>query len=895
MAQAGQSYAQLTPKTSPRQIVLLTVLLLAVLVGWASAADRASAEYRHPSETAEFGPNGTGATNFTEVNTLAYQQSTDRLYVLDVSSGIHGFQHSAPGVFTPLGGNFPIAVTSKNRYSDLAVDDSAGSTAGDLYHTPDDPLITGYAPDGSPLATTYDGEGEICGLAVDNSGHLWGGRYRFSGEGSPGEGSVVEFTPGSGTIIKTVDTGAGAINPCKLAIDQSNNDLYVASDEGAGVWQYTAASGYTAAKRIGGLSYDGRVAVNGAKDIVYVGGGPNLEDEIRAYSTTTGSLLETIEPTGGSIQGLAVDEATDTLFVASSASNQVLEMPGVLAPKVTTDPPGNTAAVSGTVDPDGAGPITKCYFEFGPTSGGSTAYGSKQNCAQSLPINVASPVSATLPLAFETPYHYRLVVATGTGGTVSRGAERTITLHHVRGIKIEAPSQVTRTKAHLNASFEGTNEATSYYVQYGTSTAYGSRIPVAPAEEAVGPSAGTVAISVPVSGLSANTVYHFRMVAKNSQGASVSEDGTFATPWAVDSVSTEAATDIAETTATLNGSFDGATNDTPAVPLEGFHYYFEWGHDESYGNTTATPPGEDAGAHAETVHVSVPVSGLSPFNVDPLPYHYRLVVSNSTGTTYGPDVTFSTKSSGSTGEPPPVVKDPPRVTAARVEAILPTSATVAANVDPNGRQTTFVVEYGTSSGFSDVTPARSVGAQTDEVAVNASLDHLTPGTLYHYRVRANSDAGVAIGSDQTFTTSNAPVLESGEPSADSFSAHLSATVIPNGSPTEVRFQYGGETSYGSVTAPVDAGSGLTRQTVGIDLNGLQPGKTYHFRAVAVNGVGSANGSDQTFTTKSAATPPIAKGKRKSCKRGFLKRKGKCVRKHKKHKKHKRHKKHAGRR
>src|SRR5262249_15297781 len=151
------------------------------------------------------------------------------------------------------------------------------------------------------------------------------------------------------------------------------------------------------------------------------------------------------------------------------------------------------------------------------------------------------------------------------------------------------------------------------------------------AELSAGSTSGPTSISAPISGLQGAHTYHFRVVAKNSLGTSVAKDKEFTTPPAVDSVVTEDPTDVTRTTAMLNGSFDGGTNDTPPGPLEGFHYYFEWGPTTEYGNETAAPPGVDAGPHDETVQVSAEIEDLSVYLPDSQPYHYRLVVSNSTG------------------------------------------------------------------------------------------------------------------------------------------------------------------------------------------------------------------------------------------------------------------------
>ena len=852
-----------------RRALIFAISAVSVLGAWASAADSASADQRHLTATAGFGPDGTGATSFGNVKALAYQQASNRLYVLDSVGGIVGLSRTAPGVLAPLGGAFPLSTPSLGSAPDLAVDNSAGSTAGNIYLAPDGPMISGYGPSGTALPTTYNGVDPVCGVSVDNAGDIWGGLRRIS----TNLGTAVEFTPGSTAIAKTLEKfNTGPI--CKLAIDPSNSDIYLSPLGESGVWRYTAASGFeTGQEYVGTYDPNNRIAVDGTKHVVYIGG-ENSGGKIRAFSTTTGALLETIEVPGTAIRGLAVDEETDTVLVATGETNKVLEIPVVVAPKADTSEPIANAQVGGTVDPDGAGPIVDCYFEFGPT----TAYGSKQNCAQSLPIGSPTAVTAALPgLVREESYHYRLVVATATPGTVVKGADRTIKPRHVEGLKTEAVSKIGRTTAQLNASFEGSNEETTYYFEYGTSPDQLTRFPANPSEGVVAPSIGPVALAAPLSGLAGSTFYIYRVVAENSQGVSVEDWSGFTTAAAVNAVATEAATDISATTATLHGSYDGATNDTPPGPLEEFRYYFEWGLSPfQYDHRSALPPGKSGGAHAETVHVSAQISGLEPGVPGMTPYYYRLVVSNSTGTSYGPNMEFMTL--------PP---DKPRVTDVRAEAIQPTGATVAAKINSDLISATYRIQYGTSSKYDSVTPDRALAASSSDQPISVPLAGLARGTVYHYRVVATNSSGVTNSADQTFTTPSVPVIESSEAAAGMTTARLAASVVANARPTEVRFEYGASASYGSVTASIQAGSSLLAQAVSADLSALQPGTTYHFRALAANEIGTAVGPDQTFTTQLApaavpAPSARAKPKPKSCKRGFVKRKGKCVKK--KHKK-----------
>jgi predicted lipoprotein with Yx(FWY)xxD motif len=68
---------------------------------------------------------------------------------------------------------------------------------------------------------------------------------------------------------------------------------------------------------------------------------------------------------------------------------------------------------------------------------------------------------------------------------------------------------------------------TTYHFEYGTTTAYGTSVPMPDAEAGTGYSSS---VAQPVAGLAADTVYHYRLVSNNTtEGMGVSEDGTFST------------------------------------------------------------------------------------------------------------------------------------------------------------------------------------------------------------------------------------------------------------------------------------------------------------------------------------------------------------------------------
>ena len=177
--------------------------------------------------------------------------------------------------------------------------------------------------------------------------------------------------------------------------------------------------------------------------------------------------------------------------------------------------------------------------------------------------------------------------------------------------------------ATLNGSVNPHGLATTVYFQYGTTTSYGS---TTSSQSKSGNTYQSVAANI--SGLSASTTYHFRIVATNSAGTVYGADRTFKTLSATGPplVTTSPATLIASYSATLNGSVDPHGLSTTA--------YFQYGTTTSYGSTSASQimTGDTYQA------VSANISGLTGSTT----YHFRIVATNSAGTVYGSDMTFMT-------------------------------------------------------------------------------------------------------------------------------------------------------------------------------------------------------------------------------------------------------------
>jgi hypothetical protein len=122
-------------------------------------------------------------------------------------------------------------------------------------------------------------------------------------------------------------------------------------------------------------------------------------------------------------------------------------------------------------------------------------------------------------------------------------------------------------------------------------------------------------------------------------------------------------------------------------------------------------------------------------------YHFRIVATNSAGTRYGSDRTFTTLSA--TG--PPVVITNPATNVAH------SSATLNGSVDPHGLTTTVYFQYGTTTSYGHTTASQTKTGNTYQ-SVSALISGLSGNTTYHFRIKATNSGGTRYGNDRTFTT-----------------------------------------------------------------------------------------------------------------------------------------------
>jgi hypothetical protein len=181
----------------------------------------------------------------------------------------------------------------------------------------------------------------------------------------------------------------------------------------------------------------------------------------------------------------------------------------------------SSAVMRGTINPNGSS--TTYYFSYGPAKGVYTVNTAIKSLGSGTTAKtVAATATGLLP---GTTYHFRLT-ATNRFGT-SSGADRSFkTAGHPPALATtQGVAALSATAATLTGVINPNREKTSYYFEYGTSTAYTARTPTSsvPAGSAPVPVA---ALATPLTPL---TVFHYQLVAFHGSLASPGGDQTFLT------------------------------------------------------------------------------------------------------------------------------------------------------------------------------------------------------------------------------------------------------------------------------------------------------------------------------------------------------------------------------
>ena len=325
-----------------------------------------------------------------------------------------------------------------------------------------------------------------------------------------------------------------------------------------------------------------------------------------------------------------------------------------------------------------------------------------------------------------TPYYVRAYatnsVGTGYGSTMSfsttgNGQAPTVTTSNV--------SSITNVSASSggNVTSQGSSIVTARGICWSTS----QNPSISDTHSSDG--TGTGAYVSLITGLNQNTPYYIRAYATNSVGTSYGSQVNFTTTGTgqAPTVSTTIITNITQTSASSGG--DVTNQGSSTVTTRGICW-------SAAQNPTISDQHTSNGSGSGSFISQI--TGLVPNT----PYFVRAYATNSIGTSYGSQMSFSTLGNIQL----------PTLTTSNISNITQTSAIGGGNVTSEGGASVILRGICWSSSPNPTTANNSTNNGGGTGSFVSNIDGLSPATPYYVRAYAVNSAGTAYGNQVTFTT-----------------------------------------------------------------------------------------------------------------------------------------------
>jgi len=323
-----------------------------------------------------------------------------------------------------------------------------------------------------------------------------------------------------------------------------------------------------------------------------------------------------------------------------------------------------------------------------------------------------------------------------------------------------------------------------------------------------------------ITGLTTGTTYYVRAYATNGVGTAYGSEKSFTT-LSLPTVTTNTVTNITGVTATSGGQVTSDGGDY--VTARGVCWSTSQNPTVSGSHTTN---GNGTGSFTSNI------TGLSTGTT----YYVRAYATNSVGTAYGEQRTFTTTTL-------------PTVTTNTVSSVTNQSAICGGNVTFGGYADVIARGICWSTSQNPTINNNHTYDGTGTGAFSSVITGLTANTTYYVRAYATNSAGTAYGPQRSFTTLNLPIVMTNTVSnISTTTATCGGNVTSAGSATVTSRGVCWSTSSNPTVSDSHTTNGSGTGSFTSNITGLTAGTTYYVRAYATSSVGTAYGTQRSFTT-----------------------------------------------
>jgi hypothetical protein len=326
-----------------------------------------------------------------------------------------------------------------------------------------------------------------------------------------------------------------------------------------------------------------------------------------------------------------------------------------------------------------------------------------------------------------------------------------------------------------------------------------------------------------ITGISPGITYYVRAYATNTAGTSYGNQLTFTSLATVPTLTTNGISSVSSSTANSGGNIisDGGST----VTVRGVCW------STTINPTTAnsrTIDGSGTGTFVSSI------TGLSAG----VTYYVRAYATNSSGTAYGNQLTFTS------------LATIPTLSTNTITGISQNNATSGGSISSSGGSTVTVRGVCWSTAINPTTAnSRTIDGSGTGTFVS-SITGLSAGITYYVRAYATNSSGTAYGNQQIFTT----LITLPSVTTTTITSITSSSARSGGNVTSIGG--GAVTSRGvcwnTIPNPTIANfTTINGPGVGSflsTLTGLSSGRTYYVKAYATNAGGTSYGTERTFTT-----------------------------------------------